>query len=330
MRRREFISVLGTATVALPLTVRAQQSRILLAILSPRRHADVLKLIHEPFKQALARLGWEPGRNLDIVERFADGDDSRLPALAAELVSLKPRVLFTWTSEAATAAAEATRTIPIVVGPTGAVTLTELAGGSIARPRTNVTGFVLTAPEVEDKCITLLMEAAPSATRIGVLANPDNSSHQSYPAAFKDARSVAGKTLIRIDSRGRADIDAALAKAGAERIGALFVAADAHIAGDPDVRRRVLAFAAGARVPVASTHQDYARDGALIAMGPSIPALAAAAAGYVDKILRGATPTELPVQLPTVYTVIVNLKTAKAVGLNIPPTILGRADEVIE
>jgi putative ABC transport system substrate-binding protein len=256
MRRREFISILGTVMVALPLTVRAQQRGTLLAILSPRRHADAWKLIHEPFKQALARLGWEPARNLDIVERFADGDDSRLPALAAELVSLKPRVLFTWTSEAATAAAEATRTIPIVVGPTHAVTLTALAGGSIARPTTNVTGFVVTAPEVDDKCITLLMEAAPSATRIGVLANPDNSSHQSYPAAFKDARSVAGKTLIRIDSRGRADIDAALAKAGAERIDALFVAADARIAGDPGVRRRVLAFAAGASVPVASTHQD--------------------------------------------------------------------------
>jgi putative tryptophan/tyrosine transport system substrate-binding protein len=118
MRRREFISVLGTAFLALPLPVRAQQPRALIAILSPaRRDSDVLKTIHEPFKQALAKLGWEPERNIDIVERFADGYDSRLPALAAELVSLKPRVLSTYTSPAATAAAEATRTIPIVVGP---------------------------------------------------------------------------------------------------------------------------------------------------------------------------------------------------------------------
>jgi putative ABC transport system substrate-binding protein len=267
---------------------------------------------------------------LDIVERFADGDASRLPALAAELVSLKPRVLFTNTSYAATAAAEATRTIPIVVGPAGGETLMALVGGNVARPTTNVTGFVLIAPEIDDKCITLLMEAAPSATRIGVLANPDNPSHQSYPAAFKDARSVGGKTLIRIDSRGLAGIDAALAKARAERIGALFVAEDSFTAGDPAVRQRVLAFAADARVPVASTHQNFARQGALIAMGPSIPALAAAAAGYVDKILRGATPAELPVQFPTVFTVIVNLKTAKVLGLTIPPTILSRADEVIE
>ena len=189
MRRRDFIGVLGTAMVPLPLPVHAQQPRPLLAILSPAAENAQLQ-VDEPFKQALAKLGWEPGRNIDIVERFADGDESRLPALAAGLVSLKPRVLFTNTSYAATAAAEATRTIPIVVGPAGGVTLTALAGGSIARPTTNVPGFVLIAPEVDDKCITLLMEAAPSATRIGVLANPNNSSHQSYPSAFKDARSV--------------------------------------------------------------------------------------------------------------------------------------------
>ena len=331
MRRRESIIVLGGAMIAWPLPVRAQQPRTLVAILSPaRRDADALKSVNEPFKQALARLGWEPGRNIDIIERFADGDASRLPALAAELISLKPRVLFTNTGHAAAVAAEATTTIPIVVGPAGAVTLTALAGGSIARPTTNVTGFVLTAPELDDKCITLLMEAAPSAPRIGVLVNPDSPEQQSYPSALKDARSVAGKTLIRIDLRGRADIDAALAKAATDRIDALFVADDSHIAGDSEVRRRVLTFAADARIPVASAHQNYARDGALIAMGPSIPVLAAAAASYVDKILRGAIPAELPVQLPTVFTMIVNLKTAKALGLTIPPTLIARADEVIE
>ena len=244
--------------------------------------------------------------------RFADGDGTRLRALAEELVALKPRVLFTNTSQAATVAAEATRTIPIVVGPAGEVTLTTLAGGSIARPTTNVTGFVLTAPEIDDKCITLLMEIASSATRIGVLVNPDNSGQQRYPAVLKNARSAPGKILIRIESRGRVNIDAALAEAAAERIDALFVADDSHIAADPEVRRRVLSFAADAHIPVASSHQNYAHDGALIVMGPSISALAAAAAGYVDKILRGATIAELPVQLPAVFTVLVNLRAAKA------------------
>ena len=305
MKRRKFIGLVGAMAVW-PLGARSQGPRPLLAILSPaRRDSDALKLVNEPFNQALARLGWEPGRNMDIVERFADGDASRLPTLAAELVSLKPRVLFTNTSHAATVAAEATRTIPIVVGPAGPTTLTALAGGSIARPTTNVTGFALEDPD--DKCITLLMEAAPSATRIGVLVNPDNPSLQNYPSVLKDARSVAGKTLIRIESRGRPDIEAALANAAAERIGALFIADDADIASDPDVRRRVLAFGTNARVPIASSHQNYAHDGALIVMGPSIPALAAAAAGYVDKILRGATPAELPIQFPTVFNVIINL-----------------------
>src|SRR5262249_59593187 len=218
--------------------------------------------------------------------RYANGVGARLPARAADRFPLTPGGLFTNTAHAATVAAETTRPIPTVVGPAGPTTLTALAGGSIARPTTNVTGFALEDPD--DKCVTLLMEAAPSATRIGVLVNPDNPSMQNYPSALKDARSVAGKTLIRIESPGPPDLEAALANAAAERIGALFIADDADIASDPDVRRRVLTFGANARVPIASTHQNYAHDGALIVMGPSIPALAAAAAGYVDKILRGA------------------------------------------
>jgi putative tryptophan/tyrosine transport system substrate-binding protein len=332
VRRREFSIGLGGTMIAWPLCASTQGSRPLLAILSPARRDDVAHLenINGPLKDALAKLAWVPGRTIDIVERFADRDVSRLPELAAELVALRPRVLFTNTSRAATVAAKVTRTIPIVVGPAGEITLTALAGGSIVRPTSNVTGFVLTGPQTDDKVVSLLMETAPSATRFGVLVNPNSPEYEQYPAALKDSRSVAGKTLIRIESRGRIDIDAALVNAEAERIDALFVADDSHTAGDPEVRRRVLAFAAKERLPVSSSHQDFARDGALIAMGPSIPPIAAAAAGYVDKILKGATPSELPVQLPTVYTVIVNLKTAKALGFNIPLTILRRADEVIE
>jgi len=313
VRRREFITLLGAATVAWPLGARSQvqEPRPLIAILSPARRLGQLENINGPFKQALAGLGWEPGRNIDIVERFADGDASRLPVLAAELVSLKPRVLFTNTSHAATVAAEATRTIPIVVVPAAGEALTALAGGSIARPTTNVTGFVLTAPETEDKCITLLMEAVPSANRIGVLVNPDSPEQQNYPAVLKDARSVPRKTLIRIECRGRSDIDAALAKAAAEQIGALFIADEAHIAGDPDVRRRVLALAANARsgcslAPELCTRRRAYRDGCVDS-------------GHCRGCGRGcrqdpagcATPVELPVQLPTVFTIIINLKAAK-------------------
>ena len=320
------------ALAALPFASQGHaQKRLLLAILSPAsRDAEVLKLVNEPFKQGLAKLGWDAGRNIEIAERFADRDEARLPALAAELVALGPYVIFTNTSAAATIVARTTQSIPIVVGPAGEMVLTALAGGSIARPTTNVTGFVLTAPVIDDKGITLLMEAVPSATRIGVLVNPNNPGQQLYPAALSGAFSVAGKTLVRIEAQGLADIDAALTKAATEHIEALFIGDDSHIAADPEVRQRVLRFTMSARIPVASSHLGFARDGALLVMGPSIPALAASAAGYVDKILRGATPRDLPVQLPSTFTIIVNLVTAKTLGVTLPPTILLRANEVIE
>ena len=308
-----------------------QRTRPLLAILSPAsRDAAVIGYVNVPFKQALRNLGWEAERNFDVVERFADNDESRLPALAAELVALKPTVLFTNTSYAATVAANATRHIPIVVGPAGEATLTELAGGSFARPTTNVTGFVLTSAEIDDKGITLLMEATPAASRIGVLINPRNPVQARYPELLVSARASPGTSLVRLETSGLADIDVALTKAVAERIGALFVPDDLLIAANPTMRERALRFAAEARIPVGSSHLHYARDGALLAMGPSIPALAAAAAGYVDRILKGAKPSDLPVQRPTILTIIVNLKTAAALGITIPPSILIRADEVIE
>lgn len=330
MNRRRWLISLGCAPLAAG--VAAQPARPLVAILSPASPGNEMAMrgVNLPFKEALAKLGYEPGRNVDIVERFAEGDESRLPALAAELVALQPQVLFTNTSYAATAAAGATRTIPIVVGPAGETVLRELAGGSLARPTTNVTGFAVGLAGGDDKCITLLMEAAPAAHRIGVLVNPRNPGHARHPASLEGALSVRGKTLIRLESGGVGDIEAALAKAAAQRIAALFVADDAQIAGDPEVRRRVLRFAAAAAMPVASARQDYAREGALLTMGPSIPVLAARAAGYVDKILRGARPSDLPIELPTVMSVVINLKTARALGLPIPQALLLRADEVIQ
>jgi putative tryptophan/tyrosine transport system substrate-binding protein len=330
MRRRHVLIGLGTAPLV-PIAA-AQQPRPVVAILSPAspRNETAMRGVNRPFKEALKKLGYETGHNIDIVERFAEGDESRLPALAAELVALQPQVLFTNTSYAATVAARATRTIPIVVGPAGETVLRELAGGSLARPTTNVTGFAIGIAGSDDKCISLLMEAAPAAKRIGVLINPRNPGQASHPASpLEGALSVRGKTLIRLESTGLGDIDAALAKTAAERIAALYVADDAQIAGDPEVRRRVLRFAAAAGMPVASSRQDYAHEGALLTMGPSLPVLAARAAGYVDKILRGARPSDLPIELPTVVSVTLNLKTAKALGLNIAQALLLRADEVI-
>ena len=316
--------------VALPLTTLAngQQKLPLVAILSPvSRNAG---LVNIPFKEALVRLGYEPGRTIELAERFADGDESRLPALAAELVALQPAVLFTNTSGAAAVAARATRTIPIVVGPAGEFVLRELAGGSLARPTTNVTGFVLTSPDIDNKSIALLVETVPAARRIGVLVNPSNPAMKEYPAPQNAALRGSGVTFVRLEASGPTDIDAALVKASAQRLDALFVPDDSHLAAHPTLTARVLRFASAARIPVASSHQNYARAGALLAMGPSIPALAARAAGYVVKILEGARPADLPIELPSVLTTVVNLRTAKVLGITVPKAVLLRADELIE
>ncbi|MET0163472.1 MAG: ABC transporter substrate binding protein [Vicinamibacterales bacterium] len=176
-----------------------------MAILSPAsRNAQVLGFVNRPFKEALAKLGYEPGQTIEIVERFADNDETRLPALAAELVALQPRVLFTNTSAAATAAAGATRTIPIVVGPAGESVLMALAGGSLARPITNVTGFVLTSAAIDTKGIGLLIEAVPAARRIGLLVNPRNLGMTAYPAPQNAALSGSGVTFVRLEATGSA------------------------------------------------------------------------------------------------------------------------------
>ena len=171
MKRRAAV-VLAAACAWSP-AVLTQARRPLLGVLSPAsRDFPVFALVNRPFMDALHRLGYQAGRDIDIAERFAHGDDGHLPALAAELVALQPAVLFTNTNAAAEALAHATSNIPIVVGPAGEEVLRRLAGGSLARPSTNVTGFALTAPEIDSKCLALLVEAVPTTRRIAVLSTP--------------------------------------------------------------------------------------------------------------------------------------------------------------
>ena len=321
----------GAIVAVHPLLTACDRKRLpLLAILSPADPAAaVMKLVNQPFKEALAKLGWEPGKSLRLEERYAHGDASRLPALAAELVGLTPDVLFTNTSTAVAAAAAATHTIPIVAGPAGSV-LIDLAGGDLAKPTTNVTGFVLSRPETDVKCISLLIEILPALRRIGVLVNPNNPQTRDYPRAQADVLAKPHVSLTRLEASGVGDIDRALEAANLQRVEALFVVDDAQIAADPEVRKRILRFAELHRVPVISTHERFARDGALMTMGPTVPVLAVAAAGYVDKLLRGAKVADLPVQLPTVLTTIINLKAAAGLGVAVPPAIVVHANEVIE
>lgn len=327
MRRRSF--ALGALAFPAP-KLFAQPRRPLLGVLSPAtREFARTSPVHKGFTEGLARLGYRTGRNIDIVERYADRDASRLQALAEELVTLRPDVLFTNTNAAAEALARATSKIPVVVGPAGESVLRRLAGGSLARPSTNVTGFVLISPEIDAKCVALLLEAAPALRRIALLVNPRNAGMRDYPAPLNATLGHATVTLLRLEATGTADIDAALDQLLVQRAQALFVADDSHLA-DPAVRARVLRFAAAHKLPVASSHQNFARDGALLAMGPSIPVLAARAAGYVDRILRGATPADLPVELPSVFVTLVNRKAARTLNIALPAALLLRADEVIE
>jgi putative tryptophan/tyrosine transport system substrate-binding protein len=325
LNRRRFLR--GVAGISLTGFVRAQPRLPLVAVLSPVSPTD---LVNRPFKDALAKLGYRHGETIEIVERFSNRDEKRLPGLAAELVGLQPRVLFTNTSAAARVAARATGTIPIVVAPAGEFVLKQLAGGSLARPATNVTGFVLTSPHIDNKIIALLMEAVPTARRIGLLVNPRNPGMEDYPALQVTAFGQSGYAFVRLEASGIRDIDGALQNAVTQHVDALFVTDDSHIAANAAVRNRILQFAARARIPVASSHQTFAREGALLSMGPSIPALAARGALYVAKILEGARPADLPIELPSIFTTVVNLTTAEMLGLTVPPSLRVRADEIIQ
>jgi putative ABC transport system substrate-binding protein len=327
--RRQIL--LGIAAVSVAQVLGAQTRLPLVAVLSPASPDSLsAESVNRSFNETLAKLGYRHGQTVELVERFANRDESRLPALAAEIVAMRPRVIFTNTSAAAQAVAKATRTIPIVVGPAGEVVLRELAGGSLARPTTNVTGIALTSPDIDNKAIGLLLEAVPAARRIGVLVNPNNPGTKDYPVQQVAALARPGLTFIRLEASGPKDIDDTMRRAVRERVDALFVADDAHIASDRVVRTKILQHADSARIPIASSHREFGHAGALIALGPSIPALAARGATYVARILEGATPAELPIELPSVLTLIVNLKSARTLGITVPQVVQTRADELIQ
>ena len=281
------------------------------------------------FVDSLRALGYVDGRNVSLVYRFAEGDFQRLRALATELVSLRPDVIYTHTSAGADAAASATSTIPIVVGPAGERVLTRLAG-NLARPTGNVTGLTLTSLEQDQKCLQLLKQAASRTSRVAVLLNPDNPGFRDYPGVLNPAATQLGMTLIRIDTRGIYDLPQAFAAIEASGADAIFLADDAVLAGTGDVRKQIIEWARSRRVPLASSHSRVAADGGLVALGTDLPALGRRAAFYVHRILDGAKPSNLPVERPTTYKLSVNLKTANALRLTIPQSLLLRADEVIQ
>jgi putative ABC transport system substrate-binding protein len=281
----------------------------------------------EPFRQGLRELGWIEGQNIVIDYRFAEGRHDRLPDLAAELVRLKVDVIVAGPSQFAVAAKNATGTIPIVMWAVGDPVGPGLIV-SLARPGGNVTGlsFAVDAGTTV-KGLELLMQAVPKVRRVAVLSNPANPSVASTMKAVKLAARSLGVQLHIVEARDPSEFNGAFAAMAKERVPALLVVTDAvfHLH-----RARLVELAAKNRLPSMYSVREYVDAGGLMSYGPNVLDLARRAAGFVDKILRGASPADLPVEQPTKFELVINLKTARALELAIAPALLLRADQILE
>jgi putative ABC transport system substrate-binding protein len=325
--RRKFLATLGGAAAAWPLAARAQQPAMpVIGFMSPRAPEDSQHLL-AAFQKGLAEGGFIEGRNVTIEYRWARGDYSRLPALSQELVKRQVDVLLGIGGDpSALAAKAATSTIPIVFGMGGDPVKAGLVD-SFNRPGGNATGIVFQTSDIEPKRIDLLQELVPGGALLGAILNPK------YPPAagqledIERASRQIGRRVFVVKASNDAELDTAFAAVVRERVGALLVAADPYF----DSRRnRIIAFAAQSRLPAIYQFREYAVAGGLISYGPSLTEGYRQYGIYAGRILKGAKPADLPVVQPTKFDFVINLKTAKALGFDIPPMLLARADEVIE
>ena len=319
--------VLALSLLLAPPNVRAQSAEkpARVAVLSPGPGPASSWSVLEAFRQRLQELGHVEGRNLTIEWRFIAGNIGRLPEVVAELVRLDVDVIVPINTLAAQATKQATAKIPIVF-----VQVADLAGSdlvqSLARPGGNVTGLVSNTRELSGKRLELLKEALPRVTTIGILrdANPTTG------LIFRDmdvASHQLGLRLTDLAIRSRDELQRAIEDGAKHHVGALFVIDGVTIAA---ARVPILELAHGKRMPVISQFREFVETGGLMAYGPSLREMYRRAATFVDKILKGAKPADLPVEQPTKFELVINLKTAKALGLTIPQTLLLRADQVIE
>jgi putative ABC transport system substrate-binding protein len=314
---------LGTALAAGPLPALAQQPGkvFCIGILSPAAQPDTK--IFDAFREGLRDSGYVVGQNIIIEYRLAAGDLSRLPAMAADLVRLPVDVIVTDGLRSGQIAHEATRTIPIVMA-LGNPVIVGLAA-NLADPGGNVTGFLLQLPELSGKRVQLLKEAFPATSRVAALWNP--TSDLSGLRSAEEAARTLGAQLRPVEITTPEEIAAGFEAVIAGGADALVVMPDVMFWNE---RNRIVAFAAKNRLPAIYPEREYVDDGGLLGYGANPADISRAAADCVDKILKGAKPGDLPIQQPTKFELVVNLKTAKALGLTIPPAILARADEVIE
>jgi putative tryptophan/tyrosine transport system substrate-binding protein len=329
MRRREFITVVGGAAVSWPLAARAQQ---------PDRVRRVGVLMHgeqtDPlwqqrlaaFRQELEGLGWREKRNVNIEVRYSGNDYDRLPQLAHEIVALNPDVIFTNTTPAIKALQRETRAIPLIF-----VEVSDPAGAdvvaSLARPGGNITGFLFYEDSIVGKWLGMLKEIAPYLTRIALLGNPKGFPYGYFLRTAKSIAPSLGIEVIPAPVVNADEIERSIVSFARMPNGGLLAPNDVTVEANRDV---VIALAARHRLPAVYAFRDFVTAGGLMYYGTDLIVQFRQAASYVDRILRGANPADLPVEAPTKYETVLNLKTAKALGFQVPSTLLVRADEVIE
>jgi putative tryptophan/tyrosine transport system substrate-binding protein len=320
------IVTLTLSLLVVPLAVEAQPSapvpRIgLLSIFAPA----VGQSKAESLREGLREVGYMEGKNILIETRWAEGYRERFAELAADLVRMPVAVLVTDTTPVTLAAMQATHTIPIVMITSGDPVEAGLVA-SLARPGGNVTGLTFQAPALSGKRLELLKEAAPQTTLVAVLWNAANPSHVSFLRETEAAARALGLQLHAVEVRSPADLDRAFAAIARTRPSALITLADGMLV---DNRTRIVAFAAQHGLPAVFPDRDFAEAGGLMTYGPNLTANFRRAAYYVDRILKGAKPADLPVEQPMKLDLVLNLKTAQALGLTLPPTLLFQADAVI-
>ena len=328
MKRREFITLLGGAAAAWPLAARAQQTERIrrIGVLMPFAENDLdAQASITAFRQALQMLGWTDGR-VRIDYRWGGGEPERISAYASELVGLKPDVILVITALALQPLLQETRSIPIVftqiADPVGSGFV-----ASLAHPGGNVTGFASAEFSMYGKSLEMLKEVAPEVARVAVLLNLEQAPQAGMWRAIEAAAASFRVQVTAADVRDSAEIERAIDSFASESNGGLIV-----LPNVPTIVHRglIIALAARHRLPAVYPIRQFVTDGGLISYGPHTVDQYRQAAGYVDHILRGEKPADLPVQQPTKFELAINLKTAKALGLEVPPALLTRADEVIE
>jgi ABC-type uncharacterized transport system substrate-binding protein len=326
MRRREFITLAGGAIVMWPFAARAQRptTPVIGILISGSMVTNTKNL--QSFRDGMRELGYEDGRNIKFEYRFADSDLDRLPTLAAELVDLNPGEIVSASTAANLAAKRATLTIPVVMA-TSADPVGFGLVASLNRPGGNVTGLANFAELLASKQIDFLRELMPRLSRVGILINLNNPVHVPQLKETQTAATRASLYLALFEIRAPDELDSAFTAISQQNIDGLIVPPDTLFL---NYRRHIADLAILTRTATIYGYREHVVEGGLMSYGPDLPASYRRAATYVDKILRGAKPADLPVEQPTKIDLIINLKTAKALGLQVPPTLLAAADEVIE